>query len=154
MAEIPQAAAAEPLERVKLDENFLYVPKIYLKTLVEKLESEQWLKKKNERLLIRLETTKELAVSLRQEIALQEKTVAKLKEAIAATKERLKIVHQKNSVLMQDAKDYREMMRTSRQLDESQEKQKNSLRRRLAGQKYVLGTVSAVGGALIILLLL
>lgn len=147
-------APAQAAEKARLEKQNLIIDRIHLKTLVEKLEMGQWLKRENERLLKKIQLTQELTDSLQLEIIHQKKAIAKLKESLFIAKKKMENAEQKIVVMEEDAGDYREIRETSLEMNEAQEKQKKTLRRRLAGQIYVLWTVSAVGGALIILLLL
>jgi len=139
-------------ERVRLDEHSIVIDKKYLRPLVEKLESQKWLMRESARLRLELKLTARFADSLRAELELQKKVRAELKNSLFIARGRLVNANSRAAALRLNAKDYRDMRLEAEQLDRSRKKQINTMRRRLAGQKIALWTVSAVGGALILLL--
>ena len=141
-------------ERVRLDEHNIVIDKKYLRPLVEKLESEKWLKREMVRLRLQLKLTTRFADSLRAELELRKKLQAELKNSLSITRRILANAKSQAAALRLNAKDYRDMRLEAQQLDRSRKKEITSLRRRLAGQKIALWTVSAVGGALILFLLM
>ena len=140
-------------ERVTLDERHIVIDKKYLRPLVEKLESHKWLISENARLRLELKLTTRFADSLRAELEQRKKLLAELKNSLFLAGKRLKYSDSRAAILEQDVKDYRDIRFESGKLDRSRKKEIKSLRRRLAGQKIALWTVSAVGGALILFLL-
>lgn len=139
-------------ERVRLDEQTVVIDKKYLRPLVEKLESEKWLRRESGRLRLELKLTTRFTDSLRAELELRKKLLTELKNSLSIARRRLENADSRAAALELNAKDYRDMRLESEQLDRSRKKQITSLRRRLAGQKIALWTVSAVGGALLLLL--
>jgi len=139
-------------ERVRLDEHTVVIDKKYLRPLVEKLESQKWLKRQTSRLRLELKLTTRFADSLRAELELQKKVRAELKSSLSIARGRLVNARKRAAAFRLNAKDYRDMRLEAQKLDRSRKKQIISLRRRLAGQKIALWTVSAVGGALLLLL--
>lgn len=141
-------------ERVRLDERRIVIEKRFLRPLVEKLEAERWLRLERTRLLRELKLTTGLTESLRKETALQKQLTLRLKKSLSLARMRLKNANKRIAALERDSTDYREMRMQAERLDEAREKEIKTMRRRLAGQKIAIWTVSAVGGALIMLLLL
>jgi len=141
-------------ERVRLDERGIVIDKKYLRPLVEKLESQKWLKRETTRIRLELKLTTRFADSLRAELELRKRLQAELKNSLFIARGMLVNARKRAAALRLNAKDYRDMRIEAEQLDLSRKKEIISLRRRLAGQKIALWTVSAVGGALIFLLLM
>ncbi len=141
-------------ERVRLDEHNIVIDKKYLRPLVEKLESQKWLKRQTARLRLELKLTARLADSLRAELELRKKLLAELKNSLSIARGRVANANRRAAAFRLNAKDYRDMRLEAQRLDRSRTKEIISLRRRLAGQKIALWTVSAVGGALILFLLM
>jgi hypothetical protein len=139
---------------VRLDERRIVIEKRFLRPLVEKLEAERWLRLERTRLLRELKLTTGLTESLRKETALQKQLTLRLKKSLSLARMRLKNANKRIAALERDSTDYREMRMQAERLDEAREKEIKTMRRRLAGQKIAIWTVSAVGGALIMLLLL
>ena len=141
-------------ERVRLDEHSIVIDKKYLLPLVEKLESQKWLKMETVRIRLELKLTTRLADSLRAELELRKKLLTELKSSLSIARGRLVNAGIRAAALERNAKDFRDMRLEAQRLDRSRKKRIISLRRRLAGQKIALWTVSAVGGALILFLLM
>lgn len=148
------SSQAQTARRVRLVDDHIVIQKRYLKTLVEKLEAEKWLRRKNSRLGRELMLVRELASSQREELAGQKRLTLRLKESLTLAQLRLKTANKRVSILELNSADYREIQKEAVKIDKTRKKQVKNLRRRLAGQKIALWTVSAVGGALLILLLL
>ncbi|MFQ5432931.1 MAG: hypothetical protein ACE5EN_10545 [Nitrospinota bacterium] len=141
-------------ERVRLDEHSIVIDKKYLRPLVEKLESQKWLTRETTRLRLELKLTTRFADSLRAELELRKKLLTELKNSLSIAHKMLENAGNRVAALELNAKDYRDMRIESEKLDRSRTKKITSLRRRLAGQKIALWTVSAVGGALIFFILI
>jgi len=139
-------------ERARLVDGHIVIDKKYLRPLVEKLESQRWLRRENVRLRLELKLTARFADSLRAELEQRKKLLVELKNSLLLARKRLENAGSRADALAQDAKDYRDMRLEAKELDRSRKQQINSMRRRLAGQKIALWTVSAVGGALIVLM--
>lgn len=148
------SSQAQTPQRARLVDDHIVIHKRYLKTLVEKLEAEKWLRRKNSRLGRELMLVRELASSQREELAGQKRLTLRLKRSLTLARLRLKNANKRVSVLQLNSTDYREIRKEAVKLDKTGKKQLKNLRRRLAGQKIALWTVSAVGGALLMLLLL
>ena len=148
------SSQAQTERRVRLVDDHIVIQKRYLKTIVEKLEAEKWLSRKNNRLGRELMLVRELASSQREELAGQKRLTLRLKRSLTLARLRLKTANKRIFILEQNSTDYREIRNEAVKLDKTREKQLKNLRRRLAGQKIALWTVSAVGGALLMLLLL
>ena len=145
---------ASASERVRLDEQNIVIDKKYLRPLVEKLESEKWLRRQSVRLRLELKLTRQFADSLRAELEARKKLLAELRNSLSIFRQRLINANSRAALLELNAKDYRDMQLESEKLERTRNRQLTTLRRRLAGQKIALWTVSAVGGALIFLILI
>ena len=106
------------------------------------------------RLRLELKQTAQFANSLRAELETRKKLLAQMKRLLSIARKRMISANSRAAVLEMNAKDYRDMRIESERLGKSHEKQITTLRRRLAGQKIALWTVSAVGGALILFILI
>ena len=148
------SSQAQTPQRVRLVDDHIVIHKRYLKTLVEKLEAERWLTRQNNRLGRELMLIRELASSQREELAGQKRLTLRLKESLTLARSRLKTADKRISILELNSADYREIQKEAVTAGKIRKKQIKNLRRRLAGQKIALWTVSAVGGALLMLLLL
>ena len=141
-------------ERVRLDEQSIVIDKRYLRPLVEKLESQKWLIRQSGRLRLELKLTTQFADSLRAELEARKNLLAQMKRLLSIARRSLINANSRAAVLELNAKDYRDMRLESEKIERTRNKQIKILRRRLAGQKIALWTVSAVGGALIFLILI
>ncbi|MEE8483058.1 MAG: hypothetical protein V3S46_00540 [Nitrospinota bacterium] len=133
---------------------YLLVDKIYLKTLVYRLENEQWLKLENEKITERLKVFERLTAALKDETRLQTKLIEGHRETLTVLQMQKESAQQRITQLKVDIGEYKSALDASKGLSVFWEKENSILRRRLAGQTLFTWAVSAAGGAIIIFLLL
>jgi len=146
----PCSQADEP---ARLENGELVIRREYIGMLVERLESQRWLKRENKKLRERLGLAKKIAGSLREELSHRKKAMENLRKSAGVMKKRMENSRLITERLEENLADYREMVIEASAIERERKKELKSLRRRLAGQKIALWTVSAAGGALFLFLL-
>ncbi len=133
---------------------YLLVDKMFLKTLVYRLENEQWLKLENEKIAERLKVFERLTAALKDETRLQTKLIERHRETLTVFQMQKENARQRITGLKRNVGEYKAALDSSEAMGVFWKKENSKLRRRLAGQTLFIRAVSAAGGAIIILLLL